>query len=114
MIEIEFDPPSVSTCACCGKDTVHLTRFVKSDGNAYAVYHLMYTPGHEPDYMSGLISLGKWGESATPADRLAFPFRLWKTKDSYGVGESTASRRRRCKSSALTFSIRSTCMGNNV
>jgi hypothetical protein len=86
MIEIEFEPPSVSTCACCGKDTVHLTRFVKNDGDAYAVYHLMYTPGHELGYMSGLMSLGEWGESATPADRLAFAFRLWETKDSYGVG----------------------------
>ena len=86
MIEIEFEEPSVSTCDCCGKSTVRLTRFVLKDGNAYAVYYLQYTPGHDPDYMSGLIGLGDWGESASPADRLAFPFRLWASKDSYSVG----------------------------
>jgi len=86
MIEIEFEEPSVSICECCGKNTVRLTRFVLKDGNAHAVYYLQYTPGHNPAYMSGLIGLGGWGESASPDDRLAFPFRLWTSQDSYSVG----------------------------
>jgi hypothetical protein len=86
MIEIEFEPSSVSTCECCGKDTVRLTRFVTNDGSAHAVYYLQYTSGHDTDSMNGLISLGEWGESAAPSDRLAFPFRLWATEDSYNVG----------------------------
>jgi hypothetical protein len=90
MIEIEFEPPSVSTCECCGKDTVRLTRFVTRNGDAYAVYYLQYTAGHDPDHMTGLIGLGEWGESGTPADRLAFPFRLWATEDSYNVGLTDA------------------------
>ena len=85
MIAIEFEPPSVSICECCAKETVRLTRFVTDDGNAHAVYYLQYTPGHDPDYMSGLISLGEWGEYASPADRLAFPFRLWAAQESYNV-----------------------------
>jgi len=86
MIEIEFEEPSVSRCECCGKDTISLTRFVLKNGNAHAVYYLQYTLGHDSEYMSGLIGLGEWGESAAPANRLAFPFRLWETQDSYNVG----------------------------
>jgi hypothetical protein len=91
MIEIEFEPPSVSACECCGNDTVRLTRFVMRNGDAHSVYYLQYTTGHDPDYMSGLISLGEWGESGSPSDRLAFPFRLWATEDSYNVGLTDAA-----------------------
>jgi hypothetical protein len=91
MIAIEFEPPSVSQCECCGKETVRLTRFVTDDGNAHAVYYLQYTPGHDPDYMSGLIGLGDWSESSSPADRRAFPFRLWATGDSCNVGFTEAA-----------------------
>ncbi|CAD7374652.1 hypothetical protein [Xanthomonas arboricola] len=91
MIAIEFEPPSVSSCECCGKETVRLTRFVTDDGNAHAVYYIQYTPGHEPEHISGLISLGEWGESASPADRIAFPFRLWATEGTYNVGLTDAA-----------------------
>jgi len=91
MIEIEFESPSVSTCECCGKKTIRLTRFLTNDGDAHAVYYLQYTPGHDPNYISGLIGLGGWGESAAPSDRRAFPFRLWATKQSYNVGFTDAA-----------------------
>lgn len=91
MIAVEFEPPSVSQCECCSKETVRLTRFVTDDGNAHAVYYLQYTPGHDPDYMSGLIGLGDWSESSSPADRRTFPFRLWATGDSCNVGFTEAA-----------------------
>ena len=86
MIEIEFEPPEIRTCDCCGKDTVRLTRFVLKDGNAYAVYYAQYSKGHESGRVSGIIGLGDWGETAEPSDRLAFPFEIWVTDGNFNVG----------------------------
>lgn len=86
MIEIEFEPPEISTCECCGKDTVRLTRFVLKDGTAHAVYYAQYSKGHETDRISGIIGLGDWGELAGPADRLAFPFEIWVKDGNFNVG----------------------------
>jgi hypothetical protein len=86
MIEIEFEEPTTSRCECCGNSTVRLTRFVYRDGDAYAVYYAQFTPGHEPKRLSGLVSLGKWGEGGEPEDRLAFPFRIWIDDDNFKVG----------------------------
>ncbi|MDX2039553.1 MAG: hypothetical protein SFX72_23135 [Isosphaeraceae bacterium] len=91
MIAIEFEPPSVSRCECCGNETVRLTRFVRKNGDAHAVYFLQFTPGHVDAQIVGLIGLGEWGEAATPDDRLAFPFRLWAAGDTYNVGLTDAS-----------------------
>ncbi len=43
MIRIEFEEPTSSSCACCGKATIRLTRFVYRDEDAYAVYYAQYT-----------------------------------------------------------------------
>lgn len=85
MIEIEFEPSTIKLCECCGTETVSLTRFVHKDGNAHAVYYAQYSRGHETDLIKGMVSLGVWGDSATPDDRLAFPFQLWASEDSYNV-----------------------------
>jgi hypothetical protein len=58
MIEIEFEPPTIKRCACCGTDTVHLTRFVPKDGSAHAVYFAQFCPGHQADHVKGVVSLG--------------------------------------------------------
>lgn len=91
MIEIEFKPPSIKLCECCGTETVTLTRFVLKDGSAHAVYYAQFSRGHETDVVSGLVSLGEWGDSATPEDRLAFPLQLWTSKDNYNVAFVNAS-----------------------
>ena len=91
MIAIEFELPSVSRCECCGSETVRLTRFVSKDGDAHAVYYLQFTAGHDSLHIAGLISLGEWGDGASPDDRLAFPFRLWASTDAYNVGLMDAS-----------------------
>ena len=85
MIAIEFEPPTIKLCECCGSETVSLTRFVYKDGDAHAVYYAQYSRGHETDRINVIVSLGEWGNSATPNDRLAFPFRLWASEDNYNV-----------------------------
>ena len=85
MIEIEFEPPSIELCECCGAETVTLTRFVLEDGSAHAVYYAQYSRGHETGVVSGLVSLGNWSDSATPDERLAFPLQLWASNDNCNV-----------------------------
>jgi hypothetical protein len=91
MIEIELEPATTKLCECCGTETVSLTRFVLQDGSAHAVYYAQYSRGHESERINGLVSLGEWGESATPDERLAFPFQLWATEDNYNVALVDAS-----------------------
>lgn len=86
MIDIEFEDPQVAYCECCGKEIVRLTRFVYQDGDAFAVYYLLFTRGHTPKVADGIISLGEWGEGSGPDQRLAFPFRIWTNDLNYQVG----------------------------
>lgn len=85
MLEFEFGLPHSLPCDCCGNTTTSLTRFVYQDGLAYAVYYAMFTQGHPDAAISGLIILGDWGDGATQADRVAFPFRLWADGDTNNV-----------------------------
>jgi hypothetical protein len=85
MLAFEFSPPNYFACDCCGNTTASLTRFVYQDGYAYAVYYAMFTEGHPDAAISGLIILGDWGDGATQADRVAFPFRLWADGDTNNV-----------------------------
>jgi hypothetical protein len=86
MITVEFEAPTQSRCECCGSVTVRLTRFVYRDGDAYAVYYAQYTEGHDEKRVSGLVSLGEWGDAATPEERLAFPLQIWMDADNFQVG----------------------------
>jgi hypothetical protein len=84
--DIEFEAPRHATCACCGRRTTRLTRFVTRDGDAFAVYLVMYTEGHEDRDAWALVGLGRWGEDAPPeTGRAAFALRLWLADDSYKV-----------------------------
>jgi hypothetical protein len=77
MLEIDFEEPEKSVCECCGNTTVRLTRFVHQDGDAHAVYYARFTESHLERALDGLVSLGEWGDDASPDDRVAFPFRIW-------------------------------------
>jgi len=85
MLEIECEVPTRTPCSCCNNTTVRLTRFVYRDGDAHAVYYAQFTEGHEDGTLSGLISLGEWGDNAPPERRVAFPFALWRDGENYNV-----------------------------
>ena len=47
MLRIEYeDPVESGPCECCGGTTTSLTRFVYSDGDAYAVYYARFSDSH--------------------------------------------------------------------
>lgn len=86
MIKLECEPPTESVCECCGNTTVRLTRFVYRDGGAHAVYYAQFTRGHVQKRLSGLVSLGAWGEGGLPEQRLAFPLQIWTQAGQFKVG----------------------------
>ncbi len=92
MIEIEFEEPKIKACDCCGQQVVTLTRFVYMDGDAFSVYYANFTRGHAERVVHGLIGLGKWGDDAKAADRVAFPFDIRTSENSYQVGLINANQ----------------------
>ena len=86
MIEIEFEEPNIFKCECCGNETKKLTRFVYNNDDAYAVYYAQFTLGHKDKAVSGIVSLGEWGEGSESSSRTAFPFRIWSNEENYQVG----------------------------
>jgi len=86
VITIEFEAPTQSACECCGNVTLRLTRFVYRNGDAHAVYYAQYTAGHGEKRLSGLVSIGEWGEKGTPEERVAFPFQIWTDEGNFKVG----------------------------
>lgn len=86
MLTIEFEPPEdLGTCEDCGGRTTELTRFVSSDGDAYAVYYARFTEGHEEREVLATVSLGDWSEESTPEGRVAFALRLWPAPEQNNV-----------------------------
>jgi hypothetical protein len=85
VLTIEFEKPTQSTCECCGGTTTRLTRFVSRDGDAYAVYYATFSDNHPDRSVSMVVSLGEWGEAATPEQRLAFPLVLRAGTENYEV-----------------------------
>lgn len=87
MIEIEFEDPVEEICECCGNTTIRLTRFVYQDNSAFAIYYAKFTKAHDKKILSGLISLGVWGDDEVgPEGRVAFPFRMWMDSENFMVG----------------------------
>lgn len=86
MIRIEFEEPNKEICNCCNNEIVKLTRFVYKDEDAFAIYYLKFTKGHEDKYALGIISIGDWGTDDEPKNRFAFPFRIWTDETDYQVG----------------------------
>jgi hypothetical protein len=92
MLRTELEEPTESRCACCGKTTVRLTRFVYKDDDAFAVYYASFTPDHDERWVSGLIGLGVWGDDeAGPEARTAFPFQIFVKDDCFNVRMVDAS-----------------------
>lgn len=85
MIRIEFEEPCIEICNCCNNEIFKLTRFVFKDEDAFAIYYLKFTKGHEDKYAMGIVSIGDWGTDE-PKNRFAFPFRIWTDEDDYQIG----------------------------
>jgi len=86
MIRIEFEEPNIEICNCCNNEIVKLTRFVYKNEDAFAIYYLKFTKGHEDKHALGIISIGDWGTDDEPKNRFAFPFRIWTNEGNYQVG----------------------------
>ncbi len=91
MFRIEFEKPEEpAVCECCGGRIYRFTRFVYQDEDLHAVYYAKLTDKH-PDYgVVAVISLGKWWDDSTPADRLAFPLHFRADDDNYHVTATDA------------------------
>ena len=85
MIEIEFEEPKHEECECCGNITTRLTRFVYQNGDAFGVYYVLFTEGHEDKVAYSLIGLGEWGKGGEPEMRMAFAVNIWDNDDNWAV-----------------------------
>lgn len=86
MLTIETDaPPRVSTCDCCGGRTTSLTRFVYSDGDAFAVYYAAFGDSHPEREVEIAVSLGDWSEDSSPEDRNCFALLMREAEDEFQV-----------------------------
>lgn len=85
MIEVEFDEPKKEPCDCCGNTSTRLTRFVYQDGDAFSIYYVLFTKGHDEKSAYVLIGLGDWDEDAEPEKRTAFPVKIREDGDSWAV-----------------------------
>lgn len=85
MIEIEFEHAKHETCECCGNTATRLTRYVYQDGDAFAVYYILFTEGHEDKVAYSLIGLGEWGDGSEPEMRTAFAVKIWDNNDNWAV-----------------------------
>lgn len=80
MLAIEFDAPKTFPCPCCGHTTTKLVRYVRNEEGACAAYLARFSQGHPELGIIGIASLGEWGgDDSSPANRVAFGFRLWAT-----------------------------------
>ena len=86
MLTIKCEEPYERACACCGGVTVTLTRFVYEDGDAAGAYLARFGREHPERVVVALVSVGPWGDSTGPWDRVAFPMRLWSADDAHQVG----------------------------
>jgi hypothetical protein len=87
MLKFEFEDPTETRCACCGKPTVKLTRFVYQDDVPFAAYYVAFTPSHAEKRLDGIIGLGKWGSAKPGAQsRAAFVFQIWPGFDDLQAG----------------------------
>jgi hypothetical protein len=87
MLEFEFENPQTSVCDCCGGTTTRLTRFIKKDGEAFAIYYAAFSASHSRDKLVGLVSFGEWWiDDRIPESRVAFAFEMWFDESEYKVG----------------------------
>lgn len=76
MIRIEFEEPDKEICNCCNNEIIRLTRFVYKDQDAFAIYYLKFTKGHEDKHAIGIISIGDWERMMNQKIDLHFHFEF--------------------------------------
>ena len=85
MIEIEFEEPKETKCDYCENTTTRLTRYVYQNNDAFAVYYVLFTDGHDDKVAYCLIGLGEWGEGSEPEMRTAFSVKIWDNNNNWAV-----------------------------
>lgn len=85
MIEIEFVEPQKLICECCNGTMTSLKRFVHKDGEAFAVYYLVFSENHLDNGIIGVIGLGEWETEGVPPSRVAFPFQMWQDENNNNI-----------------------------
>lgn len=58
-------------CKCCGETTYMVYGLAYHEGSAHAVYFAGWSEGHREQGLRMAVSIGDWGASATPIDRVA-------------------------------------------
>ena len=92
MLIIETDePPRVELCQCCGGTTTWLTRFVYSDGDAFAVYYAAFSDEHPEREIKIAVGIGEWGDEATPDERRSFALLMRETDTEFAVTVTDAA-----------------------
>jgi hypothetical protein len=90
-LTIEHGKETVGRCGHCGKVSHTIRGFVSNETGPYAVYFAGYTEKHEDGIGTLIISLGNWGEGATPDDRRAVLLRVRGRKMEMMVGDADDS-----------------------
>jgi hypothetical protein len=84
MNQIEFEEPEISVCECCGRASKRLTRFVTRNGDAFAVYYVKFTEGHDNRKAYVMVGFGDWDDNALPDEaRTSFTYEIWLADDAY-------------------------------
>ena len=86
MGSIELADPVTGSCQCCGAPTIQLARFVRRNGEHFAVYRALLAHGPHERRADLVISLGDWTETASPSDRVTFACHLTAAQDNFNVG----------------------------
>jgi hypothetical protein len=91
MLTIEFEPAESDVCSCCGQPSTRLTRFVYRDGDAYAIYYILFSEHHPRAYVHVLVGIGDWAEDAPSSSRVSFYLRIGSAPDQFEVTVCDAS-----------------------
>jgi hypothetical protein len=84
MSEITLEPTGSSDferCECCGQKSRTVWGLARRDGGAHAAYFVHWTLGKVADDGAHFdLILGRWGDSATKADRYAVALEYRRTE----------------------------------
>lgn len=67
---VEIDQHRTTHCSCCGNLTRTVWGFINKDGNAFAIYYVIWTMAHVAERGATIqLILGNWGENSTADER---------------------------------------------
>jgi hypothetical protein len=95
MDPMEIEPTGSNDygpCECCGNMSRCVWGFVHAPQGSLAAYSVHWTLTRVPDHGANFdLVIGKWGEGATPADRVvvSLAYRLGETGPSFMVIDPT-------------------------